>query len=267
MGAVSPVTGQLDAFQWRVPVEAMESSDTAALARKLEEIVRLGSVAKPALESDPDADDAPRNVIDTAPAAEPRPDRTAAHVGEPAESASVAPPKQSVVAADADARPVDAKPVAADASAAKADPAPAPASAPAAAGTVHPSATVATAATTAPPAKPTVASTAALPQQVNDVTPVASPGAAGVARAQPAAPTTVSAAAAPTVADKAGPDKTAADDTGAIKSTPAHVLSSWSRQPSQPRAPPPRLIGHVHPGPQGAHRRRAEHLRRATPAG
>lgn len=39
---VSPVTGALDAFQWRVPVEAVEKSEDDALASKLEELVALG---------------------------------------------------------------------------------------------------------------------------------------------------------------------------------------------------------------------------------
>ncbi|MDX2259597.1 MAG: heme biosynthesis HemY N-terminal domain-containing protein [Hyphomicrobiaceae bacterium] len=40
---VSPVTGQLDAFRWRVPVEAAESCDSDLVARKLEELVALGA--------------------------------------------------------------------------------------------------------------------------------------------------------------------------------------------------------------------------------
>lgn len=40
---VSPVTGQLDAFQWRVPVEHMERSEGDLLAQKLEELVALGA--------------------------------------------------------------------------------------------------------------------------------------------------------------------------------------------------------------------------------
>jgi len=41
--AVSPVTGSLDAFQWRVPVEAVESRDKELLAEKIEELVQLGA--------------------------------------------------------------------------------------------------------------------------------------------------------------------------------------------------------------------------------
>jgi HemY protein len=42
----SPVTGALDAFQWRVPVEALEKPDAHLLSQKLEELVPLG--ARPA---------------------------------------------------------------------------------------------------------------------------------------------------------------------------------------------------------------------------
>ena len=40
---VSPITGQLDAFQWRVPVENAEPRDQEAILGKLEELVALGA--------------------------------------------------------------------------------------------------------------------------------------------------------------------------------------------------------------------------------
>ena len=40
---VSPVTGQLDAFQWRVPVELPESKDSGLLADKLAELAAIGA--------------------------------------------------------------------------------------------------------------------------------------------------------------------------------------------------------------------------------
>jgi len=40
---VSPVTGQLDAFQWRVPVEAFGARDSGLVTRKIEELVALGA--------------------------------------------------------------------------------------------------------------------------------------------------------------------------------------------------------------------------------
>lgn len=39
----SPITGALDAFQWRVPVELADSSDEAALTERVEELVPLGA--------------------------------------------------------------------------------------------------------------------------------------------------------------------------------------------------------------------------------
>ena len=42
-GPISPVTGALDAFQWRVPVEPMIESEGEVLASKLEELVALGA--------------------------------------------------------------------------------------------------------------------------------------------------------------------------------------------------------------------------------
>jgi HemY protein len=41
--AVSPVTGALDAFQWRVPVEVAEAGNKELLAEKIEELVKLGA--------------------------------------------------------------------------------------------------------------------------------------------------------------------------------------------------------------------------------
>lgn len=40
---VSPVTGMLDAFEWRVPVSALAANDTAAIARKLDDLARIGA--------------------------------------------------------------------------------------------------------------------------------------------------------------------------------------------------------------------------------
>lgn len=40
--AVSPVTGALDAFQWRVPVEATEPGNKELLHQKMEELVKVG---------------------------------------------------------------------------------------------------------------------------------------------------------------------------------------------------------------------------------
>ena len=49
---VSPVTGALDAFEWRVPVSALAANDTAAIARKLDDLARIGSGTAPPGETD-----------------------------------------------------------------------------------------------------------------------------------------------------------------------------------------------------------------------
>jgi HemY protein len=50
---VSPVTGALDAFQWRVPVEALEKPDAELLGRKVEELVELGARQEKAIAATP----------------------------------------------------------------------------------------------------------------------------------------------------------------------------------------------------------------------
>ena len=46
----SPVTGALDAFRWRVPVEAVDESAAALLSAKVEALVGLGAEAEPVIE-------------------------------------------------------------------------------------------------------------------------------------------------------------------------------------------------------------------------
>ena len=64
----SPVTGALDAFQWRVPVEHATGGDTELLARRVEELVALGAPA-PISESIIDAESEP--VAQARPATKP----------------------------------------------------------------------------------------------------------------------------------------------------------------------------------------------------
>ena len=45
----SPVTGALDAFRWRVPVEVIDAPGGALLAAKVEALVGLGAAAEPRL--------------------------------------------------------------------------------------------------------------------------------------------------------------------------------------------------------------------------
>jgi HemY protein len=56
---VSPVTGALDAFQWRVPVEALEATDGIALSQKIEELVQLGAGPEVAIEASVRSDPQP----------------------------------------------------------------------------------------------------------------------------------------------------------------------------------------------------------------
>lgn len=60
---ISPVSGALDAFQWRVPVEAMEKPDATMLGQKLEELVKLGAQPDPAIEQAPVIEASPQAPV------------------------------------------------------------------------------------------------------------------------------------------------------------------------------------------------------------
>lgn len=77
----SPVTGQLDAFQWRVPVEHASSGDTELIARKVEELVALGAPA-PVSEAIIDAEPVTQPKTEVRPA--PQPQAAAKAVPKPA---------------------------------------------------------------------------------------------------------------------------------------------------------------------------------------
>jgi len=53
--AISPATGALDAFQWRVAVESIDKQSQELIAAKLEELVELGARSEAALEVKPAA--------------------------------------------------------------------------------------------------------------------------------------------------------------------------------------------------------------------
>ena len=90
--ALSPIAGcrcrrspgALDAFQWRVPVEAVEKSEGDVLASKLEELVALG-MARPDVEPDeePAPVDRPRATVEVKPEPTPVPAKEAAQRVEP----------------------------------------------------------------------------------------------------------------------------------------------------------------------------------------
>ena len=80
---VSPVSGALDAFQWRVPVEAVEKSEGDVLASKLEELVALG-MSRAEAEPDEKPEVEPATAAPTIRTkAEPAPVREAPHRAEP----------------------------------------------------------------------------------------------------------------------------------------------------------------------------------------
>lgn len=111
---ISPVTGKLDAFQWKVPVEALDQNDADLVARKLEELVPLGAPAagtaaaetvQPEAQSRP-ATSAPVQDLEVIDADAPA---TAPESEEPADTAPVKPvaaaqPAQAPAAAAASSR-------------------------------------------------------------------------------------------------------------------------------------------------------------------
>ncbi|MBX9592426.1 MAG: hypothetical protein K2X43_24325 [Hyphomonadaceae bacterium] len=95
--AVSPVTGALDAFQWRAPVEAGRDQSAAALAAKVEALIALGSAAEARVQPLPQATAVtiePQQA--TAPAAPKTTPKTAPAA--PADAAVEPPPSAPVVA-------------------------------------------------------------------------------------------------------------------------------------------------------------------------
>lgn len=64
--AISPVTGALDAFQWRVPVESIDKQSQELIAAKLEELVELGARPDVALDIKPPPQVAPSTETEDA---------------------------------------------------------------------------------------------------------------------------------------------------------------------------------------------------------
>jgi HemY protein len=85
---ISPVTGALDAFQWRVPVENVEKSEGDVLASKLEELVALG------MPRHGNGDDEPQTIeVATVPASQaaPKPEPTTNKTEAPAKAETAKP--------------------------------------------------------------------------------------------------------------------------------------------------------------------------------
>ena len=83
----SPVPGQLDAFQWRVPVEHASGGDTELLARRVEELVALGAPA-PISDSIIDAEPGPQMKSQTRPTPKPATSTTATTAAKAAKAAT-----------------------------------------------------------------------------------------------------------------------------------------------------------------------------------
>jgi HemY protein len=143
---VSPVTGQLDAFQWRVPVEMVGGSNTELIARRHEELVALGAPAAVVASTETSAGPAP--------AAKSGADRPAV--------ARRAVPVDAVVVEDMNSKPVAPK-AGPDAAKAPVEPDPKPAATPPAASPE------AASVPTAPPAATTQPPTGAMPSNTGAV--------------------------------------------------------------------------------------------------
>jgi HemY protein len=82
--AISPVTGTLDAFQWKVPVEQKGTHDEELALAKLEELIALGArPSEKVIEAKPIDDHATRQTVEVRTVTEPQP--------KPAASPSAAP--------------------------------------------------------------------------------------------------------------------------------------------------------------------------------
>jgi HemY protein len=90
--AISPVTGALDAFQWKVPVESVDKGDQELLAAKLEEFVALGARPETAIEAKPVS--TAIEASDTA-AAPPKEKDSATDGGPPSQPTKVSPRTES----------------------------------------------------------------------------------------------------------------------------------------------------------------------------
>ena len=89
--AISPITGTLDAFRWKVPVEQKGTQDEELALAKLEELMALGDATnEKVIEAKPEADDTvPQTVeVRTVPVTESKPKPAAAAPVAPAAPAS-----------------------------------------------------------------------------------------------------------------------------------------------------------------------------------
>ena len=97
---VSPVSGTLDAFQWRPPVDGAQDQSTASLAAKVESLMALGSTADRTTTA-PAPVPAPAEPVAVEPTPAPAETKTVTVV--PAAQVPAAPPAQSLAAQPAPA--------------------------------------------------------------------------------------------------------------------------------------------------------------------
>ncbi len=78
---LSPVTGALDTFEWRVPVSALETPEAAVIAQRMDDLIKLGEVHGPALmHTDVSAARRAPATIEITPSTQPAHGRTAKSV-------------------------------------------------------------------------------------------------------------------------------------------------------------------------------------------
>ena len=112
--AVSPVTGALDAFQWRAPVDAGGDQSAASLAAKVEALIALGSAAEArtaTVRTEPPRSEAPAVTVappDPPPSAAPARTLPQVPVVTPAQAAPPAPaPRAAPPPAERHIEPVE----------------------------------------------------------------------------------------------------------------------------------------------------------------
>jgi len=114
---VSPVTGQLDAFEWRIPMERVAPADHDALPLEIAELDRLerlertAKVAAATSAVEPSAPPEPDDVPDRADT-DAEPDKRSDDTAADAAQAEAAPPSQTASAPENPGRIRDAEPVA-----------------------------------------------------------------------------------------------------------------------------------------------------------
>lgn len=104
---ISPVTGQLDAYEWKVPVEPVDKTEGELLLRKIDELVALGTRHETVIEAQPNLTVAARAAAQ-APSATPQAEPNSQD-GAEADMIEIVPAPASVETASGQAAPPAAK--------------------------------------------------------------------------------------------------------------------------------------------------------------